>query len=58
MIRARFWLEILEAVRDAVEADCAVATRIAVDALGPAGIHVEEALNSSSWLTTSSTSGT
>ena len=42
--RARFWLELLEAVRDAVGADCAVATRIAVDALGPAGIHVEEAL--------------
>ena len=42
--RARFWLELLEGVRDAVGADCAVATRIAVDALGPAGIHVEEAL--------------
>ena len=42
--RARFWLETLEAVRDAVGADCAIATRIAVDALGPAGIHVEEAL--------------
>jgi dimethylamine/trimethylamine dehydrogenase len=41
--RARFWLETLEAVRDAVGADCAIATRIAVDALGPAGIHVEEA---------------
>jgi dimethylamine/trimethylamine dehydrogenase len=42
--RARFWLETLEAVRGAVGADCAIATRIAVDALGPAGIHVEEAL--------------
>ena len=42
--RARFWIETLEAVRDAVGADCAIATRIAVDALGPAGIHVEEAL--------------
>ena len=42
--RARFWLETLDAVRDAVGADCAIATRIAVDALGPAGIHVEEAL--------------
>ena len=42
--RARFWLETLEGVRDAVGADCAVVTRIAVDALGPAGIHVEEAL--------------
>jgi dimethylamine/trimethylamine dehydrogenase len=42
--RARFWLETLEAVRDAVGADCAVATRIAVEALGPAGIHVEDAV--------------
>jgi dimethylamine/trimethylamine dehydrogenase len=42
--RARFWLETLEAVRDAVGEDCAVATRIAVDALGPAGIHLDEAL--------------
>ena len=42
--RARFWLETLEGVRDAVGAECAVVTRIAVDALGPAGIHVEEAL--------------
>jgi dimethylamine/trimethylamine dehydrogenase len=42
--RARFWLETLEAVRAAVGNDCAVATRIAVEALGPAGIHVEEAL--------------
>ena len=42
--RARFWLETLEAVRDAVGEDCAVVTRIAVDALGPAGIHIDEAL--------------
>ena len=42
--RARFWLETLEAVRDAVGTDCAIATRIAVDALGPAGIHLDEAL--------------
>jgi dimethylamine/trimethylamine dehydrogenase len=42
--QARFWLETLEAVRAAVGTDCAVATRIAVEALGPAGIHVEEAL--------------
>jgi dimethylamine/trimethylamine dehydrogenase len=42
--RARFWLETLEAVRDAVGEDCAIVTRIAVDALGPAGIHVDEAL--------------
>ena len=43
--RARFWLETLEAVRDAVGTDCAVVTRIAVDALGPAGIHLEDALS-------------
>jgi dimethylamine/trimethylamine dehydrogenase len=42
--RARFWLETLEAVRDAIGEDCAVVTRIAVDALGPAGIHLDEAL--------------
>jgi dimethylamine/trimethylamine dehydrogenase len=42
--RARFWLEILGAVRDAVGGDCAIATRIAVDSLGVAGIDVEEAL--------------
>ena len=42
--RARFWLETLTRVRDAVGDDCAVATRIAVDALGPAGIHLEEAI--------------
>jgi dimethylamine/trimethylamine dehydrogenase len=42
--RARFWLETLRSVREAVGEDCAIATRIAVDALGRAGIHVEEAL--------------
>ena len=42
--RARFWLETLEAVREAVGNDCAVVTRIAVDALGPAGIRLDEAL--------------
>jgi dimethylamine/trimethylamine dehydrogenase len=42
--RARFWLETLRSVREAVGEDCAIATRIAVDALGPARIHVEEAL--------------
>lgn len=42
--RARFWLETLERVKDAVGEDCAVVTRIAVDALGVAGIHLDEAL--------------
>jgi len=40
--RARFWLEILEAVREAVGDDCAIATRIGVD-LTP-GITVSDAL--------------
>src|SRR3990172_13386661 len=42
--RARFWLETLERVKQAVGDDCAVATRIAVDALGPAGLVVDEGL--------------
>jgi len=42
--RARFWLETLEAVRDAVGDDCAIATRISVDELTPATVEVEEAL--------------
>ena len=40
--RARFWLETLEAVREAVGRDCAIACRIAIEALGPAGINVTE----------------
>ncbi len=42
--RARFWLELLEQVREAVGDDCAIAARIAVDALGPAGVELGEAL--------------
>jgi dimethylamine/trimethylamine dehydrogenase len=42
--RARFWLETLEAVRDAVGDDCAIATRISVDEVTPATVDVEEAL--------------
>ncbi len=42
--RARLWRETLELVREAVGADCAVAVRMAVDALGPWGVHREEAL--------------
>jgi dimethylamine/trimethylamine dehydrogenase len=42
--RARFWLETLEAVRDAIGDDCAVAVRTCVDALGPAGVELEEGL--------------
>jgi len=40
--RARFWLETLDAVRQAVGKDCAIANRISIDALGPAGVEVEE----------------
>jgi dimethylamine/trimethylamine dehydrogenase len=42
--RARFWRETLEVVKEAVGDDCTIAVRIAVDALGPAGVHLEEAL--------------
>jgi dimethylamine/trimethylamine dehydrogenase len=40
--RARFWLETLEGVRNAVGKDCAIATRFAVDTLyGPGHVEVE-----------------
>jgi dimethylamine/trimethylamine dehydrogenase len=42
--RARFWLETLEAVREAVGDDCAIAVRFCVEALGPAGVELEEGL--------------
>jgi dimethylamine/trimethylamine dehydrogenase len=49
--RGRFWLETLAAVRDAIGADCAIATRIAVHgdsgvpgAEGLPGIHVDDML--------------
>ncbi|OGO56485.1 MAG: hypothetical protein A2V85_03865 [Chloroflexi bacterium RBG_16_72_14] len=42
--RARFWLETLEAGKRAIGDDCAIATRISVEGLGPSGIHVDEAL--------------
>jgi dimethylamine/trimethylamine dehydrogenase len=42
--RARFWLECLELVRDAIGDDCAVAARLAVDARGPAGVDLDEGL--------------
>ena len=42
--RSRFWLELLEQVREAVGEDCAIASRIAVDALGPAGVELAEGL--------------
>jgi dimethylamine/trimethylamine dehydrogenase len=42
--RARFWLETLELVREAVGDECAIAARLAVDARGPHGIVLEEGL--------------
>ncbi|HET9213718.1 MAG TPA: FAD-dependent oxidoreductase [Gaiellaceae bacterium] len=42
--RARFWLELLEMTREAVDGDCAVASRLAVEALGPYGVELEEGL--------------
>lgn len=41
--RARYWRETLELVREAVGDDCAIASRLAIDALGPAGIEIHEA---------------
>jgi dimethylamine/trimethylamine dehydrogenase len=42
--RARFWLETLEEVRSAVGDECAIAVRFCVEALGPAGVELEEGL--------------
>ncbi len=42
--RARFWLETLERVRAAVGDRCALACRISIDALGPAGVELAEGL--------------
>jgi dimethylamine/trimethylamine dehydrogenase len=42
--RARFWLETLEAVREAIGEDCAIAVRLCVEALGPAGVELDEGL--------------
>lgn len=42
--RARFYLETLERLRDAIGDDCALVTRFAVDALGPYGVDLDEGL--------------
>ena len=42
--RARFWMELLELTREAVEDECAVATRISVAALSPYGVDLDEGL--------------
>jgi dimethylamine/trimethylamine dehydrogenase len=42
--RARIWIETLEKVREAISSDCAVAVRLAIDALGPWGPSLEDGL--------------
>jgi dimethylamine/trimethylamine dehydrogenase len=42
--RARFWLETLEVVREAIGDDCAIAVRLCVEALSPTGVELEEGL--------------
>ena len=42
--RARFWLETLEVVREAVGDECAIACRIAVDRMDALGIDLDEGL--------------
>jgi dimethylamine/trimethylamine dehydrogenase len=42
--RARFWLETIELVREAVGDECAIAVGRCLEALGPAGVELEEGL--------------
>jgi dimethylamine/trimethylamine dehydrogenase len=42
--RARMWIETLAAVREAVGSDCAIACRVAISAVGGAGIELDEGL--------------
>jgi dimethylamine/trimethylamine dehydrogenase len=42
--RARFWLETIELVREAIGDDCAIAAGRCLEALGPAGVELEEGL--------------
>lgn len=42
--RARFWLETLERIREAVGADCAIATRLSVETQGPWGHSLEDSV--------------
>lgn len=43
--RARFWLEIIERLRDAVGDRCLIAARLTAEAFSPYGIELEETLN-------------
>ena len=42
--RARFWLEAIERVREAIGDDCAIAVRIAADSLDRSGVDLDEGL--------------
>src|SRR4249920_657642 len=42
--RARMWIDTLAAVREAVGSDCAIACRVAISAVGGAGIELDEGL--------------
>lgn len=42
--RARFWLETLARIRDAVGTDCAIATRMSVETQGPWGHTIDESV--------------
>lgn len=42
--RARFWLETLSRVRDAVGADCAIATRLSIETKGPWGHSISDSV--------------
>jgi dimethylamine/trimethylamine dehydrogenase len=42
--RARAWLEVLEAVKEAVGDDCAIACRVAVDRMESLGVDLDEGL--------------
>lgn len=42
--RARFWLETLSRVREAVGADCAIATRLSIETRGPWGHSIDDSV--------------
>ncbi len=49
--RARHWIEVLEAVKDAVGSDCAIAIRMALDDLrGQQGLPLQEVVRVVEWL--------
>jgi dimethylamine/trimethylamine dehydrogenase len=42
--RARFWIETLELVREAVGDECSIAVRFSIEAIGNAGVDLDEGL--------------